>query len=251
VTSPEPPSPRGRPLEASPEAELDAEIQFHLEQRSAEYLARGATPDEARRRALRKFGDVLEIRLEALSIDQRRYRREHRANLMSAVASDIRYALRSIRLSPGFSATVALTLALGIGATTVMYSLVDGVLLRPLPYPAADRLVTLSDVQGDQAGLPGSYPEYLDWKERGGQVFSELGAWFQAGASLTGAGDPERIFGERMSANLPGLLGVAPLLGRGFQPSDDLPSSDRVVMVSEGLWRRRFGSAAASAASRA
>jgi putative ABC transport system permease protein len=100
----------------------------------------------------------------------------------------------------------------------------------------------LSDVQGDQAGLPGSYPEYLDWKERGGQVFSELGAWFQAGASLTGAGDPERIFGERMSANLPGLLGVAPLLGRGFQPSDDLPSSDRVVMVSEGLWRRRFGS---------
>jgi len=239
--APQPTRVPGRPLEVDPEAELDREIRFHLDKRIEEYLARGATPDQARRRALRKFGDLSEIRAEALSIDQRRYRREARADTMSALFSDVRYAFRSIRLSPGFSAMVAFTLALGIGATTVMYSVVDGVLLSPLPYPAADRLVALSDVQNSQDVTPNSYPEYLDWKERGAQVLSEVGAWFQAGAALTGAGEAEQVFGERMSANLPGMLGTTPLLGRSFQAADELLSSDRVVMLSEGLWRRRFG----------
>ena len=222
------------------ESELDEELRFHLDMRREEYEATGATPDEAGRRALRKFGDVSFIRAEALTIDQRLNRRAARAETMSTLLQDARYALRTIRLTPGFTAVATLTLALGIGVTTVMFSVVDGVLLRPLPYTSPDRLVALSENQEAGGETPAAYPEYLLWKEQSRSVLSDLGAWFQAQTALSGAGEAEMLQGERMSANLPAILGVTPLLGRSFRPEEELASAELVVMISEGLWRRRF-----------
>src|SRR5688572_8912275 len=225
---------------ADVEAELDEELRFHLDMRREEYEASGATADEADRRALRKFGDVSFIRAQALTIDQRLNRRAARAETMSALLQDVRYALRTIRLTPAFTAVATLTLALGIGVTTVMFSVVDGVLLRPLPYASAEQLVSLSEIQESGDETPSAYPEYLLWKEQSRAVLSELGTRFQAQTTLSGSGEAEMLPGERMSANLPTMLGVTPLLGRSFRPEEELASAELVVMISEGLWRRRF-----------
>ena len=222
------------------EADLDEELRFHLDMRREEYEATGATPDEAGRRALRRFGDVSFIRAEALTIDQRLNRRAARAETMSALFQDVRYAMRTIRLTPGFTAIATLTLALGIGVTTVMFSVVDGVLLRPLPYASADRLVSVSEFQGTGGEIPAAFPEYVLWKEQSRTVLSDLAAWFQAQTALSGSGEAEMLQGERMSANLPAMLGITPLLGRSFRPEEESPSSEVVVMISEGLWHRRF-----------
>jgi predicted permease len=228
-------TPLGLPNSAS---DLDEEIRFHLDERTEEYAAAGA--DDARERALRKFGDVAHIRAETITIDERLHRRTARADTMTALMQDLSYALRNIRKSPGFSAIVAITLALGIGATTVMFSVVDGVVLRPLPYPSAERLVSLRDVQNTTTETSLSYPEYLAWKDRSRHTLAGIGAWFQAEGTLTGAGEPEVLQGERVSANIPMLLGVKPVIGRSFQDDDELTASTRVIMLSEALWRRRF-----------
>lgn len=228
------------PLGEDAVADIDEELRFHLELRIAEYIAQGTPPDEARQRALRRFGDVHDIRAETLLIDQRRQRRHTRADRMSALLQDLRFAVRAIRLAPGFASIVTLTLALGIGAATVMYSIVDGVLLRPLPYAEPQRLLALSDGQNSLSPNPASYPEFLDWKERSSTVFSEVGAWFQATAALTGEGPAETLLGERISANLPAMLGVQPLVGRGFAPDEEAGPGERVVMLSETFWHRRF-----------
>src|SRR5687768_7485423 len=227
---------------ADVEAELDEELRFHLDMRREEYEASGATADEADRRALRKFGDVSFIRAQALTIDQRLNRRAARAETMSALLQDVRYALRTIRLTPAFTAVATLTLALGIGVTTVMFSVVDGILLRPLPYASADRLVSLNEIQETGAEIPTSYPEYLLWKEQSKTLLADLGAWFQAQTPLSGSGEAEMLQGERISVNLPAVLGVTPLLGRTFRPEEESSSGEAVVMISEGLWRRRFAS---------
>jgi putative ABC transport system permease protein len=222
------------------EAELDEELRFHLERRREEYEDSGATPDEARGRALRKFGDVSYIRAETLTIDQRLNRRAARAEAMSALLHDIRYALRTIRLTPGFTTVATLTLALGIGVTTVMFSVVDGILLRPLPYASGDRLVSLREIQETSGETPAAFPEYLLWKEQSRPVLSDVAAWFQAQTPLSGSGEAEMLQGERMSANLPAMLGVTPLVGRSFRPEEESTTSEPVIMISEGLWRRRF-----------
>ena len=228
------------PLGRDTQSDVDEELRFHLELRIAEYVAQGMTQDEARQRAMRRFGDVQGIRSETLLIDQRRQRRETRADFMSALWQDLRFAVRAMRHGPGYSTVVTLTLALGIGAATVMYSIVDGVLLRPLPYAEPGRLLALSDGQNSVTPNPASYPEYLDWKERSSEVLSEVGAWFQAATALTGEGHAERLLGERISANLPSILGVKPIVGRTFTPDEEAGSGDRVLMLSEAFWRRRF-----------
>ena len=233
---------RGIRRAADVEAEVDEELRFHLDMRREEYEATGAPADEAGRRALRKFGDVSFIRAQTLTIDQRLYRRAARAETMSALVQDVRYALRTVRLTPGFTAVATLTLALGIGVTTVMFSVVDGVLLRPLPYASADRLVSLSEIQETGAEIPASFPEYLLWKEQSRSVLADLGAWFQAQMPLSGVGEAEMLPGERISVNLPAMLGITPLLGRTFRPEEESESAEPVVMISEGLWRRRFAS---------
>ncbi len=232
-----------RPARANLGADVDDELRFHIDLLTAELAAHGWSEHAARIEAERRFGAIDPVRRACLTIDQRRSRRLARADIMGAVLQDVRFALRSFRRAPGFSIVAAITLALGIGATTTMYSVIDGVLLRPLPYPEAERLVVLADVQGDNE-TPSSFPEYMDWRARGAAAFSDVATSFTASLTLAGDGEPEALVGDRLSANLPAMLGIQPLVGRSFRADDDAPSAPRVIMLAEELWRRRFNAEA-------
>jgi putative ABC transport system permease protein len=132
------------------------------------------------------------------------------------------------------------TLALGIGANTAMFSILSAVLLRPLPYPHAERLVFVRDIQPQLRDLPASYPEFVDWSGLH-QLFEGIGAYWRPSANLTGGGEPERVEVCRVTPSLLPLLGIEPLVGRLLEPSDDRPGAERVALLSHDLWRRRFG----------
>jgi len=153
---------------------------------------------------------------------------------------DLRYALRGLRQRPGFSAVAVLTLALGIGANTGVFSIANGVLLRPLPYADPDRLVMVWGHRAQEPLAELSVPEYLDLRERS-HALTGLAAYADGSASLTGIGAPERLRVGLMTANAPAVLGVMPARGRGFTTDEDLPGRPLVVLLSDGLWRRRFG----------
>jgi putative ABC transport system permease protein len=154
---------------------------------------------------------------------------------------DIRYALRSLARRPGFTAVAVITLALGIGANTAIFSVVYGVLLLPLDYPAPEQLVSLREShlkQPDAQVAPGNF---LEW-QRQNTVFSNLAAYRTVSYNLTGDGDPERLLAGRVTSNLFKTLGVQPILGREFLSEEDQPGREKVVIVGEGVWQRRFGS---------
>jgi putative ABC transport system permease protein len=230
------------------EAEIVEELSQHLEDRYEQSLASGATEDEARRAALLelKEGDLLAQELRRV---ERPARREPaaagssgRKSMFGDLWQDLRYGLRTLRKHPGFTAVAVTALALGIGANTAIFSVVNTVLLRPLPYKDPERLVMVweDDTKG---GYPRDTPavaNYVDWREQN-RVFDGMAAIADQSFNLTGVGDPERLDGKRVSANLFGLLGVEPLFGRGFLPEDDQPGAGRVVVLSHGLWQRRFG----------
>ena len=155
--------------------------------------------------------------------------------------SDLRSALRSFRQSPGFVLVAVATLALGIGANTAMFSILSAVLLRPLPYPEAERLVFVRDIQPQLRDLPASYPEFLDWSGLH-RIFEGIGAYWRPSANLTGEGEPERVDVCRLTPSLLPLLGIEPLFGRVLEPSDDRPGAERVGLLSHDLWQQRFGS---------
>jgi putative ABC transport system permease protein len=162
---------------------------------------------------------------------------------METFLQDLRYGLRTLAKNPGFTAVAVLTLALGIGANTAIFSVVNTVLLQPLPYKDPDRLVMVweDDTKG---GYPRDTPaaaNYIDWRDQN-QVFEGMAAIADESFNLTGTGEPERIVGRRVSANLFDLLGVEPRLGRAFLPEEDKVGAGRVVIMSHGLWQRRFGS---------
>lgn len=154
---------------------------------------------------------------------------------------DFRDALRTIRQAPGFSVVVTLTIALGVGATTAIFSVVDSVLLRPLPYPAQASLVKLFDTSRGRDAAVLSFPEFSDWRDRGSDVFESVGAFGANGEALSGAGEAELLLGVQASREVPGLLGLHPMLGRGFVAADELPGGPHVVIIGEHLWRSRFG----------
>jgi putative ABC transport system permease protein len=153
---------------------------------------------------------------------------------------DVRYALRVLARSPSFSAVVILTLALGIGANTAIFSLLDATLLRPLPYAEADRIVALSEADREGKDLTVSWPDFVDWRSESGS-FSAIAALGGSNFNLTGNGEAERLHGLRVSAAFLSVLGVRPLLGRDFLDSDDRPGAVPTVMLSNALWTRRFG----------
>ena len=159
---------------------------------------------------------------------------------MEAFLKDARYAIRSMMKQPGFTALSVLALALGIGANTAIFSVVNALLLRALPYQNPDRIVTVNRV-ASVGGLPGIIAyDYLDWRDQN-QVFEELAAYTNDNFNLTGEGDPERISIAQVTANTFPLLGVQPLRGRGFLPQEDRPGNNQVVVVSQGFWERRYG----------
>ena len=160
---------------------------------------------------------------------------------MDSLFKDVRYAMRALLRRPGFTAVAVITLALGIGANTAIFSVVHGVLLKPLPYPEADRLVALRQAnipsQPDTQIAPGNF---LEW-QRQSTPFATLAAYRTVSYNLTGDGNPERLLAGRVSAGLFKLLGAQPIAGRDFLAEEDQPGRDKVVIISEGLWHRRFG----------
>ncbi len=159
---------------------------------------------------------------------------------MTDLVRDIRLSLRVLTKSPGFVLVVVIVFSLGIGASTAVFSVVHGVLFRPLPYPDAERLVQVWDTQPEVERATVSYPEYLDWREVD-NVFDGLAGYTSSLVTLTGQGDPERLRALSASATLLPLLGARPALGQGFRSEDESTSGERVALISDGLWRRRFG----------
>jgi putative ABC transport system permease protein len=166
---------------------------------------------------------------------------------METLLQDIRYGLRLLTRRPGFTAVAVIALALGIGANTAIFSVVNGVVLRPLPYKDPDRLAMvwsrrpLLQAQVGSAEFPVSAGDFVDWRDQN-QVFEQIAAFHSQPFNITGAGEPEYLGGVRASASLFSLLGVEPMLGRTFTPEEDQPGAERVVVISHGLWMRRFGS---------
>jgi putative ABC transport system permease protein len=217
------------------EAELSEEIRDHLDQRIEELVSRGVPLQDAVRQARREFGNVTLIEEQAREVWKWRW--------IEDLFSDVRFALRQLRKSPAFAATGALTLALGIGANTAVFSVVNAVMLRPLPFAAPDRLVSVWP-RGD-AGPAGpydvSYPNFFDFRNEN-TVFDHLVSYRSAPISLTGSGEPVQLRGEIVSWDLFSLLKIQPTLGRGFQPDDEGPGA-RTVIVSHTLWKTRLGGA--------
>jgi predicted permease len=215
------------------DADLAQELEAHLEQETADRIAAGNCPAEARFAARRKLGNITRIREDMY---------EHNSILLlETIWQDVSYAWRMIRKQPGFAAAAVLTLALGIGATTAIFSVVNAVLINPLPYPDSDALVRIGHSIGgiDQPFFSDGI--YLTYAENN-QAFADLGVWSPgATATVTGEGDPEEVRALMASQDVLTTLGVRPEIGRWFSKADDTPGSPATVMLTNGYWQRRFG----------
>jgi putative ABC transport system permease protein len=220
--------------------EIDDEMRFHLDARREELERLGHSPDDARRIALEEFGDVRAARAELAAIDRRRVGRVDVREWLSSWSQDVRFALRGLRARPGFSLTILLTLALGVGANAAIFSIIDSVLLRPLPFAEPARLVHLWETYTSNVGgrSEASYPDYEDWRART-RSFSGL-AGYQPGNVLIGGAEPATVRGVSTSANFFDVLGVKPMLGRAFLPGEDAVGAPRIVLLTYGCWRSRF-----------
>ena len=210
---------------------LREEIAEHIALQTAENVRTGIAPVEARRQALLKFGAV-----EAMKED---YRGERGFLFLETLSQDVRFALRMLRKSPGFTAVAVLTIALGIGVNTSIFSVVNGVLLSPLPYPRPRQLAMLAEKTRLSLSTV-SYPNFLDW-QRENRTFSSMAAYKPENFDLTGEGTPERVSGMLVSSTFFPLLGVQPIIGGTFTPSEDRLHGAPVVMLSNGFWKREFG----------
>ncbi|HKN68728.1 MAG TPA: ABC transporter permease, partial [Gemmatimonadaceae bacterium] len=220
---------------AAVEREMRDEMRFHLEMEAEELTRFGAEQSEARRLARRRFGGVARYEDEARDARGGRW--------LEQLRQDTRYALRVLGRGRGFVVVAVLTLALGVGANTAIFSVVRGVLLRALPYPDPERLVAVQSVING-APTAVSPPDFVDWRAQA-KSFSGLAAYFLSTTNLTGAGEPERLTQARVSANFFDILGVRLARGRGFVEGEDAKEAPRVAILSDGLWRRRFGADAA------
>jgi predicted permease len=158
---------------------------------------------------------------------------------MNGLGQDLRYALRQLRKNPGFTAIAAITLALGIGANTAIFSVVNAVLFNPLPFPNASRLVSLFEATPNFPQGSISYPNFLDW-QRDNHAFEAMAAFHWTGGAITGVGEAEEVRARRVSANFFPILGVNPILGRNFTPEEDRQGANPTALISEGLWKRKF-----------
>jgi putative ABC transport system permease protein len=230
-----------RPLGNDPERDVDDELSLHIEMRERELLERGETPERARELALRRFGDVETPRRECVAISERRGRRVRRRDHLSELGQDVRYAVRSLRRRPGFTFVAVLTLALGIGANSAIFSVVNGVLLRPLPFAHADRLYHVEMIYPDgQRYAALSAPDFASVAESN-RVFEAIGAWTGQRAPVTGLGEPHEVPGLALSEGLLDMLGLRLAIGRSFEAEEHQPGRDGVVILDHGYWQREFG----------
>ncbi len=219
--------------------ERRAEIDSHVEIETEENVARGMTEGEARAAARRKFGNRTRVREEIYAMNT--------LTLVDSLARDMRHSLRMLRRSPGFTVAVLLTLGIGIGANTAVFSVVNSVLLKPLPYPDSERLVAvwhkapgapgLASVSGD---LRLSDSMYFTYAEQN-RTFQSLGVWAAGSDTVTGLAEPERVSAVYVSDGALQALDVAPVLGRWLSREDQMPRGRATVMLGYGYWQRRFG----------
>src|ERR1700730_8624732 len=211
--------------------DVDEEVRHYLEEAVAASIASGLSPADARRAAQLEVGNTAVVREQVRSYGWE--------NTVSTFIGDVHYATRRLRRNPGFPAVRVITLALGIGATTAIFSAVSAILFQPLPYPQANRITMISDASSD--GQPrdvtfGTYRE-LAQRSRGFEAMAPFKAWQP---TMVGDAEPERLSGERVGAGFFHALGVSPIIGRDFQPDDDRPNGPKVTILGNALWRRRF-----------
>ncbi len=219
------------------EQDLSEELRFHLEKLIEEKVANGVTPKEARYAALRELGGVDQIKEECRDM--------RRVNWIENLLQDVRYGLRQLRRSPGFTAIAVLTLALGIGANTAIFSVIDAALLRPLPYQKPQQLVNISnlDINGNPMVIA---PDFRNWHEQSKsaeaiEAFCPGFNGYSDEANLTGIGEPARVHVVPVTVGLFRLLGVRPVIGRLFGDDEGQRGRERVALVSATLWREQFG----------
>lgn len=223
--------------------DLDDELQFHLEARYDEYVATGMDSARARAEAHRRFGDLGRVRDQCTAIDSQWQRERSMTDLLHVATADLRFATRQLRRNPSLSITAILCFALGIGANTSIFSVVDAVLFRPLPFPESERLVLIGEelpaFGGGNFGVI-SAAEYLDYRHLDPRVVESSAIYETAPFNVTGNGDPERIRGAAVSASLFKVLRINAGVGRTFLAAEDRVGGPNVVVLSDALWRRRF-----------
>jgi predicted permease len=229
------------------EREVDDELAFHLEMQTRRFVGAGMSREAARAAALARFGDVERVRGECRTIGHDTEERMRRAELLQELKQDVTFAWRLLRRNPAFTAVAVLTIALGIGANTAIFSVVNGVLLRPLPYPNADRLLVVwnQPAAAKREFNAVSAPEFADYRDQA-RAFDGIAAINQQPVTLTGgcgAGgcEPERVSAYLVSPNVFDLLGVRPWRGRALAPDDGASTGEPVVVLSHALWMRRYG----------
>jgi predicted permease len=215
------------------ERELAEELKSNLALHIEDNLSAGMTPEEARRQALIKLGGIEQTKEQ--------YRDRLSIPLLETLIQDLRFGLRQLRRNPGFTAVAIITLALGIGATTAIFSVVSAVVLRPLPFPAPHQLVEVlpSGTGRNINRMAASYPDFLDWRKQNG-VFTDMAAYTWTVFALIGHGGADSITGTAATPSLFSILRVSPLLGRTFTWHEESAQASPVAMISERLWRRRF-----------
>jgi predicted permease len=220
--------------------DVDAELSFHLEGRIEELVAVGMSRADAETEARRRFGDRAHVEAEVEQIDVSAHQRRALRERLDDVRLDITFALRQLRKSPGFTIVAIVTLALGIGANSAIFSVVNGVLLKPLPYEHGDRIVSISEGGGGGSWNAITFGDYAWWKERQSN-FEVLGAtWGSGPLTLTGVGDPTPISTSRASANYWKAVHIAPVRGRYFTDAEDRPGAPPAVVVSYAFWQNRL-----------
>jgi len=214
------------------EGEMDEELRSHIQSRADDLERSGVSRTEAKSLAQLEFGGYQKFKEEC---------REERGGFwIETVWTDVRFALRMLRRSPGFTAVAILTLALGIGANTAIFSVVNAVLLRPLPYPNAKRLAMIWSTWGNETRGPASGPELIELRNRT-RAFEEIGGIWVTSGTITGTVEPEQVRLALTTANFLPLLAEKPQLGRFFAPGEDRRGAAPLMILTDGLWRRQFG----------
>lgn len=212
--------------------ELDQDIREHIERETQDNIERGMGSEEARYAAVQKFGNVTRVKEETREVWS--------VVWLEQLFADIRFGLRMLRKNPGFTAVAVLTLALGIGANTAVFSLVYAVLLRPLPYQDPASLVVLNETTPRVGTVSVSYPNFLDWRAQS-HAFSQMAALHSVGFNLAGVSQPETVNGDAVSPNFLSMMGIRPFLGRDFGSSEEKAGTEPVVLLSYSLWQSHFG----------
>src|SRR5687768_2539512 len=218
--------------------DLDDEIASHLAEAEEEYIRQGLSPEDAHWAALRSFGGVTQTK--------EIYRQVRSSRWLDDLRQDLRYALRTLRRSPGFTMVAVFTLALGIGSNATIFSVVSAVLLEPLPYAEPARLVAVKETRplaggttGQRVNVPVSAGSFFDWRKQAPPL-EQVAAAVTLDLTYAGGAEPEQVNAAAVSSNFLPMLGVAPMLGRNFQPEEERPNAGNVVLLGHGFWQRRL-----------